>query len=174
MVRRLKRLGFDVRTEVEIGDGRTRGWIDVLAYRAADRVLLCIEVKTQVDDAGRVLRSLGWNVRSCRESAAKLGWNARAIVPMLLVLFSNDCDERLARSADLFRNHLPGSANRMMEFLEDATKSPPEPTLAFLDPRRRGHRWLIRPRIDGGRSRAPYENYADAATRMFERRRLRR
>lgn len=163
IVRRLRRLGFEVRTEVEIGSDRSRGWIDILAYRPSDRLLLCIEVKTRLDDIGGVLRTLGWYVRSCREAAERFGWRPRDITPTLLVLATSESDARITASADLLRNHLAGGAGQLLATLDDPTAPRPEPTIALFDPRRRGPRWLIRPRIDGGRSRMPYLDYADAA-----------
>ena len=59
VTRQLTQRGWEVRSEVEIGEDRYRGWIDVLGYRSSDGAILVIEVKTQIDDFGRVLRSLG-------------------------------------------------------------------------------------------------------------------
>lgn len=176
VVRHLRRLGFEVRTEVEIGSDRSRGWIDILAYRAADRILLCIEVKTQIDDAGRILRNLGWNARNARAAGARFGWMPVAIVPALFVLFTTETEERLAAAQDLIANHLPGTADAMIESLvvAPAVVAPAsrlDPTIALIDPRRRGRRWLIRPRIQGGRSRPAFDDYADAANSMRRRRR---
>jgi hypothetical protein len=173
VVRQLRRLGFEVRTEVEIGDGRTRGWIDILAYRPRDRVLLCIEVKTAIDDAGRILRHLGWNVRSARDAARRVGWSPRAIVPMLLVLFTDESEQRLSAAADLLRTSLPGNAQQALAFVNDPGAVVPGPSLALIDPRRRGRAWLLRPRIQGGRSQPRFRDYAEAAgslTSSFRRR----
>jgi hypothetical protein len=54
VARRLGGLGWEVKQEVEVGTGRYRGWIDLLAYRAADRCLFCGEIKTEIDDVGRI------------------------------------------------------------------------------------------------------------------------
>lgn len=58
--RHLTRYGWEVRHEVEVGGGRTRGWIDLLAYREADGGLFCPELKTELNDAGAVQRTLSW------------------------------------------------------------------------------------------------------------------
>ena len=168
VVRQLRRHGFHVRAEVEIGHGRSRAWIDILAYRASDRMLLCIEVKTQIDDAGRVLRSLGWNTRSSREAARTFGWTPKVIVPTLLVLSTAESEDRLVAAADLFRSQLPGRADQLLAVLEaPATDGQrPMPTLALIDPGRRGSHWLIRPRVHGGRSQPRFRNYADAALQL--------
>jgi hypothetical protein len=169
VVRRLRSLGFEVETEVEIGSGRHRGWIDVLAFRPADSLLLCIEIKTRVDDLGAILRNLGWNVRSSRAAARRFGWTASRVVPALLVLATEETQLRLLAASELLGGHLPGRADGLIARLEDADATLPEPTMALIDPRRRGGRWLIRPRMHGGRTRAPYRDYADAAVRLGQR-----
>ena len=52
VARRLGRAGWHVLLEVEVGDGRGRGWIDLLAFRESDRSLLIVEVKTEIIDVG--------------------------------------------------------------------------------------------------------------------------
>ncbi len=62
--RRLERDGWSVSTEVEIGGGRARGWIDLLAYHPAARILLVVEVKTELHDIGQIeRRSAGISTR---------------------------------------------------------------------------------------------------------------
>jgi transcriptional regulator with XRE-family HTH domain len=162
-VRRLRQLGFEVRTEVEIGDGRSRGWIDVLAYRPSDRVILCVEIKTMIDDLGHILRKLGWNARQSWAAAIGVGWRPATIVPILLVLGTVESDVRLGSAADLVHSHLPATASDLLRILVQVGHEPIQGGLALIDPRRRGREWLFRPRIHGGRSRMPYRDYADAA-----------
>jgi transcriptional regulator with XRE-family HTH domain len=108
VARQLTQRGWEVRSEVEIGEGRYRGWIDLLGYRASDGAILVIEVKTQIDDFGRILRSLGWYVRSSRDAARSLGWRPRMVVTALIALATVETDARLAANLDLIRNDLPG------------------------------------------------------------------
>jgi transcriptional regulator with XRE-family HTH domain len=54
---RLPPAGWQVRQEVEVGTGRQRGWIDLLAFREADRSVLCVEVKTEIKDLGQIQRT---------------------------------------------------------------------------------------------------------------------
>jgi hypothetical protein len=55
---RLRREGWLTATEVEIGRGRARRWIDLLAYHPTQRVLLVVEIKTLIDDLGTIERTL--------------------------------------------------------------------------------------------------------------------
>jgi transcriptional regulator with XRE-family HTH domain len=157
----LARRGWDVRSEVEIGEGRFRGWIDILAFRPAGRALLVVEVKTRIDDLGRTLRTLGWYVRSSREAAHLLGWRPRSIAPALLCLATDETDARLAAANDQLRIELPGRARHLATWIDDPAAVPARPSLALIDPRSRRRDWLIRTRADGRRSPAPSRDHRD-------------
>jgi transcriptional regulator with XRE-family HTH domain len=158
VIGRLTRHGWLARSEVEIGEGRFRGWIDILAFRPADRALLVIEVKTALDDLGRTLRSLGWYVRSSREASRALGWRPRSIVPILLCLATVETDGRLAAAAQLLEAELPGRSTTLSAWLADPAAPTPAPSVALIDPRRRRSAWLIGRRSDGRRGPLPYRD----------------
>jgi len=160
----LERLGWHAKVEVEIGEGRARGWIDILAWRADDHTLLVIEVKTDIDDIGRILRTLGWHTRSSRAAAAAEGWRVRRIVRVLLVLATEEADARITANRALLQRELPASADALRTWLADPSPAV-DGGIALTDPRSRRTRWLIRPRIQDRRSRLPYRDYRDAATR---------
>ncbi len=166
VIRQLERRGWATRTEVEIGDGRVRGWIDILAWRQADAALMVIEVKTQIDDAGRLLRTVGWYVRSSRAAADQFGWRPRRIVPVVALLATVEADTRLTASADLVRQSFPGGADRLGRWIADPELPQPDPSVVLIDPRSRRDAWLRRPRVDGGRALLPYRDYGDAATAL--------
>jgi putative transcriptional regulator len=58
--RRLIGLGWQTRREVTIIRGRSRGWIDILAFDPRRRILLVVEIKTWLDDLGAIERQLDW------------------------------------------------------------------------------------------------------------------
>lgn len=169
VARQLTERGWWVRTEVEIGEGRFRGWIDVLAYRPSDGALLVIEIKTEVDDFGRILRSLAWYMRSGQDAARAFGWRPRIIVPVLLGLATVETDARLAGNIDLIRHDLPGGADTLAAWVDDPSASRPQPTVALIDPISRRRSWLWRTRAQGRRSVPPYQDYRDAARRLGRR-----
>jgi transcriptional regulator with XRE-family HTH domain len=68
VTRRLKSAGWLVLREVEISDGRLRGWIDVLAFDPRTSTLLVIEIKTSIEDLGRLERQVGWYTRAAAAS----------------------------------------------------------------------------------------------------------
>jgi len=71
---RLRADQWEVGLEVEVGSGRYRGWIDLLAFRAIDRALFCGEIKTELDDLGRIQRTVSWYEREAWEAARRMGW----------------------------------------------------------------------------------------------------
>ena len=85
--RRLRGAGWQTAREVEIVQGRSHGWIDVLAYDHRAGRLLVIEVKTRLDDLGAVERQLGWYERSAFDVARRIGLAAatrRRLAPRCL------------------------------------------------------------------------------------------
>lgn len=174
VARRLERDGWQVAVEVEVGSGRYRGWIDILAYHPAHRALLVIEVKTVIDDAGRLLRTLGWYTRCSRDAAIGRGWRPTQITRLVAVLATDEVDARIGANRELLGRELPGEPDVMLEWLADPSGRLPVGTVALIDPLSRRHRWLLRPRGMGRRSPAPYRDYADAATRLALRRRMSR
>ena len=163
VARQLRMRGWEVRVEVEIGEGRTRGWIDVLAFRHSDRALLVLEIKTELHDVGRLLRSLGWYARSSRAAAQLNGWRPRLVVPALIALATVDVDARLMADVDLVRSALPDNADRLAAWIEDAAAETPRPAVGLVDPLSRRRTWLRRTRSDRRRTPSPYRDYRDAA-----------
>lgn len=163
---RLRAQGWDVRHEVEIGTGRGRGWIDVLAYRPGDRALLVVEVKTELVDVGSALRTVGWHERGSWQPARALGWAPRRVTSALLVLSTTDNDARLRTNGDLLRQALPGSARELAAWVAQPDAGLPARSLASIDPRSRRRESLRPTPLDGRRSPAPYLGYAHAAATL--------
>jgi transcriptional regulator with XRE-family HTH domain len=103
VARRLGGLGWEVRQEIVVGTGRYRGWIDVLAYRASDRCLLSVEVKTEIDDLGRIQRTLTWYERESWDAARRFGWRPKTVSSALLILCSTENDARVRSNRELLR-----------------------------------------------------------------------
>jgi len=157
--RRLEASGWLVEREVEIVHGRSHGWIDLLAFGPATRSMLIIEIKTEVDDLGRIERTLGWYGREAWTSARRLGWRPIRTAVWLLVLATEVNDERIRANRDALAAAFPGRASEIQAALARQAPSPPR-ALALIDPRSRRRDWLMRSRTDGRRSPAPYPDYA--------------
>jgi transcriptional regulator with XRE-family HTH domain len=161
--RRLEAHGWAVRTEVEVGDGRYRGWIDLLAYREVDRCLLCGEINTEIDDVGRIQRTVGWYVREAPIAARRFGWSPRSTTAALLILCSTENDRAVRLNHELLRTSFPGRARDMAQWVIAPGDAPPPDRLAMIDPRSRRAEWLRPTTSDGRRTEAPYRDYRAAA-----------
>ena len=168
--RRLESAGWEVAREVRIEDGRYIGWIDLLAFHAATGTLLVIEIKTRIDDVGAIERSLDWHARGARKAAEKLGWRPRAMSSWVLALATDEVEDALHRNRTLWATAAPLRAPVMAE----RVRTPQGPSdgrgFALIDPRSRRRSWLIRARVDGRRSAAPYRGYADFMDHVRRRR----
>jgi transcriptional regulator with XRE-family HTH domain len=166
VARRLGGLGWEVKQEVEVGTGRYRGWIDLLAYCPADRCLFCGEIKTEIDDVGRIQRTLSWYEREAWDAARRFGWQPRKVCSALLVLCSSENDARVSNNREMLAQSFPARARDLGDWFSSPGNAVPARGIAMIDPRTRRAEWLRRTTSDGRRSPAPYANYAAAAASM--------
>ena len=156
--RRLRSDGWLTLREVEVVHGRSHGWIDLLAFDPRSGRLVVVELKTRLDDMGAIERRLGWYRRMAPAIARREGWAVRETNAWLLFLASDENDAAITANRDILMNTFPA---RGAELLEANA-----PGVALIDPTSRRRRWLIRPRIHGRRTSAPYRDAADAARRF--------
>jgi hypothetical protein len=107
MVKRLQTEGWDVATEVSFNNFGERGSIDILAYHAATRTLLVIEVKTVVPDVGGSLVTLDRKVRLAPELAQARGWDSRTVARLLVMPEASTVRRRIAAHEATFTNAFP-------------------------------------------------------------------
>lgn len=155
--RRLRSGGWLTLREVEVIHGRSHGWIDLLAFDPRTGRLVVVEIKTRIDDMGAIERQIGWYRRMALPIARREGWAVRETTAWLLLLASDEVDTGIAANRDLLRYAFPARGAAVLD--ADA------PGLALIDPSSRRRAWLIRPRIDGRRTAAPYRDAGDAARR---------
>jgi transcriptional regulator with XRE-family HTH domain len=160
IARRLIRLGWQVRLEVEIQGERSHGWIDVLAFEPARGTMLVSEVKAALPDIGGAQRQLAWYVRTAIDVGRRQGWQVRSTVGALLVLATTDNDGRLHENRELINVGFPGRGPNLESWLAGGPE-PRKPVVALIDPRSRRRRWLIPTKIDGRRYELRYASYAD-------------
>jgi transcriptional regulator with XRE-family HTH domain len=111
--RRLVAAGLACEREVLIVDGRTRGWIDVMAFDRAPGTLIVIELKTAIDDLGAVERQITWYERNALAAARRFGWSVRRVRSWLLVLATDDVEATLRANREVLRTAFPGRARTM-------------------------------------------------------------
>jgi len=168
--RRLSAAGWLIAREVDVSTSGIRGWIDILAFDPRTGTLVIVEIKTRLDDLGGAERQLGWYERNAMGAANGLGWRPRRVLVWLMVLASDEVDRSLRTNRDAIGQAFPGRAPELLMTLAGS-----EPTarraIAMIDPASRRSQWLIRTRLDGRRSPAPYRDFADAARRIPRRQR---
>lgn len=169
--RRLEANGWVVASEVEIGGDRSRGWIDVLAYHPGSRIVLVIEVKTEIHDVGAIERTLGWYEREAWTAGRRQGWRPSRILGGLLLLATTANDDLVADNRDSFRRSFPLRARDLAPVAAGGAASPRGRFAAMIDPRSRKAAWLRPMHVDGRRTDEPYADYADfmRATRASRR-----
>jgi transcriptional regulator with XRE-family HTH domain len=167
VARRLRRLGWVTATEVEIVTGSSRGWIDVLAYRESDGLLLVIEVKTDLVDVGMVQRQVAWYERAAWDAARREGWLPREAIGAVLVLATQRTLERVAENRELLRQSFPMSARELTLAVNgEARVASRMRAMAMIDPYNRSQRWLLATPLSGRVQPAPYLDYAGLMHRI--------
>ena len=100
--RRLERWGWLVRVEVSYSHFGERGRIDLLAFHPATRVLLVIELKSELVDVQSLLGSLDVKVRLAPGIVQRLGWSPRVVLPAIVFVEDRTTRNRLNRVDPLF------------------------------------------------------------------------
>ena len=100
--RRLERWGWLVRVEVSYSHFGERGRIDLLAFHPAARVVLVIELKSELVDVQALLGSLDVKVRLAPGIVARFGWSPRVVLPAIVFLEDRTTRNRLNRVDALF------------------------------------------------------------------------
>lgn len=100
---RLRAWGWLVEVEVSFSRYGERGRIDLLAWHPEQRVLLVIEIKTEVADAQALLGGLDAKTRLAPGPAAGQGWRRPSVVvPALIVLEGATARRHVRRLEPLF------------------------------------------------------------------------
>ena len=132
---RLAALGWETAVEVEVSEGRIRGFVDVMAFRPVDRALICDETKSEIHDTGGIVRTLRWYANHAWDAARALGWKPARVVPILTVLDSDDVAMRLRENRALVEAAFPIRSGQLGAWTEDHRAPLPDGFgLAALDP----------------------------------------
>ena len=135
MAKLLRAAGWTVEVEVSFNHYGDRGRIDVLAFHAAMRVLLVIEIKTMLADAQEVLGRLDVKVRVAPIVARERGWDLAAAVPALVIVDGSTARRRVVANSALFAS-LDLRARGATAWLSEPRRSPvPGGILLFVSPR---------------------------------------
>jgi transcriptional regulator with XRE-family HTH domain len=118
IIAELRRFGWDVRTEATYSHFGERGSFDILAWHAATRTLLVIEIKSELTSAEATLRKLDEKLRLAPIIARqRFGWSSM-VSACLLVIGENSTDRRrVDRHATLFAAALPMRGHGVRKWL---------------------------------------------------------
>jgi len=96
-----------------------RGAIDILAWHAASRTLLVIELKTELVDVQETVGTLDRKVRLAAEVAAKRGWRAATVASWLVVADSPTNRRRVQAHGAMLRAAYPADGRTVPGWLRE-------------------------------------------------------
>jgi transcriptional regulator with XRE-family HTH domain len=144
VVRSLQDAGWECAVAVSFNIRGERGSVDVLAFHAASRTALIVEVKSVVPDVQATLMTLDRKARLGKELAGLQGWSARGVGRLLVVGESRTSRRRIEAHETVFRATLPARAVEIRRWLHLPTAERLLAGLWFLSS---GHRASTRHRI---------------------------
>lgn len=109
--------GWVARPEVSFSRFGERGVIDVLAWHAATRALLVIELKTAIVDVGELLGTFDRKLRNGWEVARTLGWEPETVSGLLVVAEGPTNRRRVDAHAATFTAALPARVRAIRSWL---------------------------------------------------------
>ena len=158
---RLSSLGWEVRPEVSFAVYAERGSIDLVAWHAASRTLLVIEVKTEIVSLEETLRRHDAKVRLASGVVAeRFGWRPLRVSRLLVLPDATTPRRQVARHDDVLRAGYPLRGPALRAWLREPSGS--VAGLAYLPPTKPGRapdratrrRPVARPEVQSARADA--------------------
>jgi transcriptional regulator with XRE-family HTH domain len=119
VARLLERIGgWELAPEVSFSVYGERGVIDILAWHAATRTLLVIELKTEIVDPQEIVGTLDRKQRLAARVARERRWDPTAVATWLVVGEGTMNRRRVGASAGLFRSAFPGEPGAIRRWLK--------------------------------------------------------
>jgi hypothetical protein len=105
---RLRYLGWDVQLEVTYSQFGERGSFDILAWHPSSRIVLAVEVKTDMPSFDETLRKLDEKARhAVTVGRERFGWQARSVGRLLVLPSTSTMRARVERHDSLVEHALP-------------------------------------------------------------------
>jgi transcriptional regulator with XRE-family HTH domain len=111
--------GWEFATEVSFSSWGERGVIDILAWHAAQRVLLVVELKSEIPDPAGVIAQVDRYRRLAPGIARERGWHAASVATWVLLAESDMNRRQLARHRVMLRNAFPLDGRMLRRWLRD-------------------------------------------------------
>lgn len=99
--------GWELAPEVSFAIRGERGVIDILAWHAASRTLLVIELKTEIVDINDLMAGVDRKRRLAGAAARDRGWNAASVAVWVIVADSSTNRRRVAAHRTTLRAAFP-------------------------------------------------------------------
>ncbi len=130
--------GWEVAPEVSFSIYGERGVIDVVAWHAARRVLLVVELKTEIVDVQDLVGSVDRKRRLARRAVAERGWKPETVSTWVAVAESRTNRRRLEAHRAMLRNAFPTDGRAVASWIRDPSR--PLAALSFLSDVQGGRR----------------------------------
>lgn len=111
--------GWQFEPEVSFSIFGERGIIDILAWHPGRRMLLVIELKTEIVDIGRLLGSMDQRRRLGPDIVRRFGWEPVAVSTWVVVADGRTNRRTLATYVGVLRAKFPADGRRMRGWLRD-------------------------------------------------------
>ncbi len=159
----LREAGWDVRPEVSFNHFGERGVVDLLAWHAASRTLLVVELKTELADVNNLLAVNDRRRRLAAKIAEPFGWQPLVVAQWVVVAESRTNERRLSAHRTVLRAAFPADGRAVGGWL--AHPGGPLAALSFLpDSGASSTRRAAAPRLRVRQPRASVSKGGDGAT----------
>lgn len=111
--------GWQFEPEVSFSIYGERGIIDILAWHPGRRMLLVIELKTEIVEVSGLLGSMDQRRRLAREIGARFGWEALSVSSWVVVAESRTSRRAVAAHAGVLRAKMPLDGRGIGAWLRD-------------------------------------------------------
>lgn len=124
LVKLLRVLGWEVQPEVTYAEYSERGSIDLLAFHPRLRILLVIEVKTDLPSVEATLRKLDEKVRLGPTIAQKrFGWSPQLVARLIALPADRTLRRRVERHSSVLESALPVRGLEVRRWLAEPSGS---------------------------------------------------
>jgi transcriptional regulator with XRE-family HTH domain len=118
VVRLLNGLGWTTHVEVSFSEYGERGSIDILAWHAGQRMLLVVEIKTELSSIDGLLRPLDIKVRLAPKLAReRFGWHAKAVGRIVVLPEDSSARRAVSRLEPILGVALPARSHDVRRWL---------------------------------------------------------
>jgi hypothetical protein len=111
--------GWMIEPEVSFSIYGERGIIDILAWHPARRMLLVIELKTEVVEVGLLLGKMDQRRRLAGNIARRLGWDPIAVSSWVVIADSRTNRRAVAAHGTVLRRKFPVDGRSVKRWLRD-------------------------------------------------------